>query len=255
MAQPAVGVPLVRDTLYNNVRVSLLNLFGNTNISVPKVAVTTDDLLAICAKLDTRFFEHARDWCACLIAFWGLLRVREHMASGLRFRHIQLAINPADDEVTGLHITINSSKTSNAPVTISVSARPDLLCPVGAYIDYFLFLRRLRIPTEPDSPLFVFRSEDGSHRAMTDSQFIAQVRSYYRAAFPDRDPRTYAGHSFRRGGTSALILAGVSVPLIKAHGRWSSEAFNRYFDSVHSPEMRLAATQALVGSVKRPRLT
>ena len=89
---------------------------------------------------------------------------------------------------------------------------------------------------------------------MTTAQFITQVRLYFRAAFPNRDTRTYAGHSFRHGGATAPILAGVSDTAIMAHGRWSSQAYHAHFDHVHSQATRLAATQSLDGAVKRPRL-
>lgn len=249
------GVQLVRDSLYLDVRSSLHNLYGDENVSVPKTAVTTDDLLAIHGQIDTRYFEHARDWCACLIAFFGLLRISEYMDAGLRVQHVRLAARDADGQPSGLEILVHHSKTSRAQKLIAISSRVDVLCPVRAYTHYRQFLVTLRLPTPVDSPLFVFRFNDGRHRAMTAEQFIRQVRAYYRATFPDRDPATYAGHSFRRGGTSALILAGVPQTSIMAHGRWSSEAFHRYFDSHHSQAMRLSATQALDGSVKRARLS
>ena len=83
---------------------------------------------------------------------------------------------------------------------------------------------------------------------MTGQQFIGRVRVYTTHAFPDRDPAVFAGYSFPRGGTSALILAGVQPDMIKAHGRWTSQAYQRCFDPVHSQAMRPAATRALSGA-------
>ncbi|CAG8711629.1 17545_t:CDS:1, partial [Cetraspora pellucida] len=37
-----------------------------------------------------------------------------------------------------------------------------------------------------------------------------------------------AGHSFRAGGTTELVLRGVQLPLIQKIGRWSSDTFYRY---------------------------
>jgi hypothetical protein len=237
------GVELPRHRQFDAVMASLRNLYGDNNVNTPKAALTVDDLVAIHSRLDTRYFEHARDWCACLIAFFGLLRIGEYMDSGLHIRHVQASASSLD-------ITIQFSKTSRAPVQIALSARPDALCPVRAFRHYREFLTRLRLPADPDSALFVYRFEAGHHRPMTSSQFIHLVRSYILAAFPGRDITAYAGHSFRRGGTSALILAGVHADIIKAHGRWSSLAYQRYFDSAHSPAMRLAATRALAPASK-----
>ena len=234
---------LPRHNQFDAVMASLRNLYGNTNVSTPKTALTTADLVAIYNQLDTRYFEHARDWCACLLAFFGLLRISEYMSSGLRVGHVQYT-------TTGLDLTIQFSKTSRAPAHVSLAARQDALCPVRAFRHYLDFLVRLKLPSGPNEPLFIFRFDSGHTRAMTGQQFIGRVRAYLLHAFPTRDPSDYAGHSFRRGGTSALILAGVQPDQIKAHGRWSSQAYQRYFDHVHHPAMRLAATRALAGSTK-----
>ncbi|KAJ6506880.1 hypothetical protein C8R45DRAFT_1060302 [Mycena sanguinolenta] len=39
-------------------------------------------------------------------------------------------------------------------------------------------------------------------------------------------------HSFRIGGTTELLLAGVSPDVVKAMGRWSSDAFHKYWRSL-----------------------
>lgn len=235
---------LPRGRLFNTVMASLRNMYGDTNVSTPKAALTTADLLAIRRQLDMRFFEHARDWCACLIAFFGVLRISEYMAGGLRVCHV-------GTDGCSLTITVAYSKTSDAPATIAMSRRSDDLCPLRAYLCYRDFVVALGLPHSPNDALFLHRHPDNPRlpsRAMTANQFIARVRSYLGSACPQLDASHYAGHSFRRGGTSALILAGVHADIIKAHGRWSSQAYQRYFDTAHSAHMRLAATSALPGA-------
>jgi hypothetical protein len=39
------------------------------------------------------------------------------------------------------------------------------------------------------------------------------------------------GHSFRIGGTTHLLLSGVPPDVVKTTGRWSSDAFLRYWRS------------------------
>ena len=232
---------LPRGRRYDAVRTSLLNLHGADNFSIPKVAITMDDLLAIRRQLDMRYFEHARDWCACLIAFFGLLRIGEYMDAGLRVRHVR-------PEAASLEITVQYSKTCRSPAQVSVSARNDQLCPLRAFLHYRGFLARLGLATGPDSALFVFRFDTRQHSPMSGQQFIQLVRCHLAAAFPDSNVSGYAGHSCRRGGASALILAGVHADLVKSHGRWSSDTYLRYFDAAHSPAMRLAATHALASA-------
>ena len=60
---------------------------------------------------------------------------------------------------------------------------------------------------------------------------------------PTLDPSLYAGHSFRRGGASALFSAGVSDSWIQIRNRWKSECFRQYIQL--SVKERLAPTLAL----------
>ena len=80
---------------------------------------------------------------------------------------------------------------------------------------------------------------------MADTEFIAVIRGLLQRAYPGSDAAQYAGHSFRRGGTSALKLAGVSDSIIQQHGRWRSDVFRDYIDVEHNIALRLLATQSL----------
>ena len=237
------GRELPRGHQYRSVMAGLRKQYGDQT-STPKVALTMDDLAAIHRGLSTAtHFEHARDWSACLIAFFGLLRVGEYMDARLRHRHVLVAAD-------SLSITVLYSKTSLAPQVVTVSARCDALCPVRAFVAYRAFLTRESLPTADDDAVFVVRYTGSRAGIMTQQQFILQLKAYLSAAFPLRDMSGYAGHSFRRGGATALLLAGVPADVVQAHGRWSSEAFRLYLDTVHSHHVRLAATQALPGALR-----
>ncbi|KAG1781296.1 hypothetical protein EV702DRAFT_1193475 [Suillus placidus] len=57
------------------------------------------------------------------------------------------------------------------------------------------------------------------------TKFISRCNSIWSAAgIP-----TASGHSFRIGGTTELLLSGVPPDVVKALGRWSSDAFLRYW--------------------------
>jgi hypothetical protein len=78
-----MGFPdLPRGRTFDRVKAGLLNWFGDTNFSEPARGFTLDDLRAIRSQLDLTVFADARDWCAALFAFFGLLRVREYTCSG-----------------------------------------------------------------------------------------------------------------------------------------------------------------------------
>ena len=231
---------LPRAALFQQTRVGLEHYYGNNAASAAKMALTLEDLCELARLLDTRYFEHARDWCACLMAFFGLLRINEYMNSGLRHGHVHLTSY-------GVDITVVRSKTSNIPVVVTVASRNDQLCPARALRHYLGFFPVLSLPCRQDDPLFISRLRDQAVvTATTDAEFIARLRELITAAFPDRDPARYAGHSFRRGGATAMQLAGVPAAVIQKHGRWLSDAFRAYLDAASNPALRLIATRALL---------
>jgi len=54
--------------------------------------------------------------------------------------------------------------------------------------------------------------------------------SFVRPAFATvgLNPRAISGHSFRKGGATGLANAGVDDSVVRAHGRWKSNAYHRY---------------------------
>jgi hypothetical protein len=234
-------VQLPRGRLFEETMAGITNYYGN-NVSTSKAALTVDDLRAFARQLDCRYFEHARDWCACLLAFFGLLRINEYMGGQLRMQHVVITAAYVD-------ITIVRSKTSNVPAVVSLATRNDALCPARALSLYLAFFPALGLPHCGDSPLFISRLRNGSViEPMTDADFVANVRALIRAALPGRDATKYAGHFFCRGGATALALAGVPAAHIQRHGRWTSDAYKAYIEYALSPACRLLAIRALLSS-------
>ncbi|KAJ7769486.1 hypothetical protein B0H16DRAFT_1715942 [Mycena metata] len=80
---------------------------------------------------------------------------------------------------------------------------------------------------DPGTSLFTFSSPNGP-TILTKPKFLQRCNEIWTAA---GYPRT-TGHSFRIGGTTELLLAGVAPDVVKAMGRWSSNAFLRYWRSL-----------------------
>ena len=114
---------LPRHRLFDRVRAGLDNYFGNTNFSVPRHAITLSHLCDIRSQLKFTSFRDARLWCACLIAFFALLRINEYCNRGLLVQHVTL-------HRWGLSITVPYSKTSLVPTTVDIIRRDDQLCPL-----------------------------------------------------------------------------------------------------------------------------
>ena len=103
---------LPRHGLYRQTRAGIEKFYGDTATPTPKALVYLDDLCTFARLLPRHTFEGARDGCACLLAFYGLLRIREYMDAGLRIcdvlrclrprhgRHVQQDVPGADDFVS-----------------------------------------------------------------------------------------------------------------------------------------------------------
>jgi integrase len=140
----------------------------------------------------------------------------------------------------GISLTIPFSKTSLIPTSVAIIRRDDALCPVAAFSAYTSL-----VPThlrQPGLPFFLHSTSSAT--PLSDVTFTRSVRRWVRNYLRE-PPDDYSGHSFRRGGATAMQLAGVPESTIAAHGRWKSLAYRTYFDVQHSLELRLSATAPL----------
>lgn len=209
---------LPRNRLYTDVKAGLENMFGLSESSDPKTAFTFDDIRTLIRSIDVTTFNGARDALLYLVSYYGLLR-RSETGSRLTLAHVVR-------HDWGLAITIPYSKTNLRPVTIRICARGDNVCPLSAYDRYISMIPiRLRHPSLPLFRACIDRSSPHDIDS-ANSELLRRV-----AVYLNRDAKTYGWHSFRRGGTTLMFLAGVPESLIASHGRWSSLTYRRYFDN------------------------
>jgi len=237
LAQSLGHPELPRSALYDRFRTGLDNYHADTNVSNPKHSITLSDLCAFYPHMQVSTFAGARDWCACLFAFFGLLRVNEYANGAPQTQHVQL-------QEWGVRLTIPFSKTSLVPTQVELVRRDDQLCPAQAWERYHA-LMPLSGLSLPGDAVFITVSNN-TIAPLTDREFITRIRAVIVLAFNGtRDAADFAGHSFRRGGASAMQLAGVPDSVIQTHGRWQSDAYRVYFDVQHSSDMRRLATSIL----------
>lgn len=225
--------PLPRHRTFDRVRTGLSNWYGDSNFSEPTKALTIEDLFAIRAHIDIALFEDARDWCASVFAFFGLLRIKEYTCAGLLTEHVIA-------QPWGIQLTVPFSKTMLTPATVAIIRRDDELCPLAAHRAYTALLAISS--RQAGRPFFLAHAH--SNVPLSDTTFIRRVRRWIQQILR-QDSGDYSGHSFRRGGTSAMQLAGVPEATIAAHGRWKSLAYRSYFDVQHNVQLRLVATAHL----------
>jgi hypothetical protein len=115
-----------------------------------------------------------------------------------------------------------SKTTGKNGATIYLCAQNDCTNPIIPLNDH------LRINSPPANfPLFSHRLRDG-YVGLTKRRFLKRCNDIWTTySLPP-----FTGHSFRIGGTTILLLRGVSPYVVKAMGRWTSDAFLRYWRSL-----------------------
>jgi hypothetical protein len=114
-----------------------------------------------------------------------------------------------------------SKTTRSAGASIVICRQQGLSDPIAA-LEAHLALN----DPPPHLPLFAF-SADGRFAALTKRKFLARCN----AAWGPLVAHDLTGHCFRIGGTTELLLRGTPPHVVKALGRWSSDAFLRYWRS------------------------
>ena len=187
-----------------------------------KTPITSLVLFSMKLQLNFQLYDHVMFWAACCLAFFGFLRCSEFTVPAGGFQ-ADIHLAPTDVLVDrkpvpdNLFINLKKSKTDQFKIGCSiVLARSDSpICPVSALLAYL----HLRGPSQ--GPLFVFH--DGSF--LTRERFSRLVcRSVQLAGWSGK----ITTHSFRVGAATSAAAIGVPDYLIRALGRWNSDAYLLY---------------------------
>ena len=134
------------------------------------------------------------------------------------------------DEAQCISLVLKSTKTSYEPVVVRVLRTDAVTCPVRAIADYLNERHHRGFNAghefKPDEAFFV--TEDGT--PLTRKYLSNKMTIFLQKA---RVPEwwKYKGHSFRRGGATTLLMAGVSDSTIRNMGRWTSWCYQLYVDT------------------------
>jgi hypothetical protein len=158
-------------------------------------------------------------------AMWGQIRLGEILAPAQS--HFTLGRIPCWSDLLP-PVTSAGSRLLYLPwtkVTASWGAKV-MLCRQHALCDPLAALqnhRRLNY-TVSALPLFLYLAAEGS-LCLTKKKFLGWCNEIWAChGLP-----TITGHSFRIGGTTELLVAGVPPDIVKVMGRWSSDAFLTYW--------------------------
>ena len=173
---------------------------------------------------------------AQLTAFWLLLRKSEVCPESSREGEIKY-ITPAcvrflhlgaelDDWRSASSVSVyipNGKSKRNEGVVVTMptglTAKLDLVTRLGKYLEEMKKMDSFL----PSQPLFP---------NITSKKLVKFMRKCISTFVQDREKvKRYTLHSLRHGGATALSEAGLSPEALKAHGRWSSDAYLRYVQS------------------------
>jgi hypothetical protein len=160
--------------------------------------------------------DGAMIWAAMTIAVAGLLRSGEFTSVRGSNTLTVYAIH-MDKQRSSMMVSLPRDKTSPSPVEIHTAN-----CPVNAMAQYLKYRRH----APSNAPLF----EWINGRALSQRSLIVSMQRLLTAAgIPNADQ--YTGHSFKRGGATALGNAQTSMNVLMKAGRWSSNAAQLYVDT------------------------
>ena len=234
--------PLMRGLTYHRLIRGINNCHAHQT-PVHAAPVTVEHLTTMWRHIRLSCFDDLRDWCAITLAFFGCLRVDEYTNGNLRHEHVRLIDG-------GVELVLVTSKCNLLPARVTLASRSDFLCPTLALVRYRSMLSQYHgLPQGDGAPLLIARGTPTSYHALADEEFTARLRRRLAEAVPGIDVSRYSGHSFRRGGATALAKAGVPDSAIQLHGRWKSNAFLRYIAMPDDDQLRLQTTQAIPASI------
>ncbi|EIN05546.1 DNA breaking-rejoining enzyme, partial [Punctularia strigosozonata HHB-11173 SS5] len=191
----------------------------------PRLPVTRNLLRILRANLDLADPVDMAVFAAVCVAFWGQCHLGELLppsttrAASKRSPH-RASLTPPSPTSPSYVIHLPSTKTRfSQGEDVVILRQRGSSDPIRA-LRHHLFWNN---PAESDH-LFVYKTSFGT-RPLTRRFFMKKCNAVWIEAGLPR----LTGHSFRIGGTTELLLAGVSPDIVKKAGRWSSDSFLRYW--------------------------
>ena len=240
---PVAERPLVLHTLCSARRV-----LGDAPVA--KLAITPAILRLIHDRLNFDDIECLATYTAFLVAFWGFLRKSNVVIGRQSDFNSRLVLTRADvtfDRDGRAWLTLRATKTiqfQERIINIPLALLPDepALCP-----STFLTRMLQRLPPAPPiTPLFAVPRPTGL-KPLTYSRFLDALKRLL--TITGYDARAYAGQSFRRGGATFAMSAGVPTEFIKMQGDWRSNAYQLYAGVTR--DTQLAAVQRMSNALAR----
>ena len=186
-------------------------------------AITPEILLKLFSYLDVQDPFDATIWCLFLFAFFLFARKsnlvpnsKKEFKSGKFLRREDVYFQ--DDILLVIMRWSKTNQFGQRVLKIPLLRIPgSVLCPVTAYLQMCKLIR-----AKSDDPLFVL-----PHKKVVTYK-IFQVVLKDLISKIGLDAQEFSSHSFRRGGTTFAFQSRVPTDLIKLHGDWKSDCYQKY---------------------------
>lgn len=186
-------------------------------------------LLSLREQLDTTSSFDSAVWSVATVAFWGQCRLGELLPRSRagfslypfpRLSNISLS-DPSSTSPTSIFLP--HTKVSGLRGETIFLTRQEESVDASNALRHHIHLLHLQ-PSAPS--IFVFIDPtSGELRPLTVSAFLKRCNQIWLSSHTTR----ITGHSFRIGGTSAYLGAGMSPDVVMKMGRWKSHSFLRYW--------------------------
>jgi hypothetical protein len=210
-----------------------------------RLPITREILRTLHRNLDLKTPFDAAVFAAACTLFWGQCRAGEVLLStttpaGCKGKPTRQDFLPLTNTKPCYSMRLPSTKTHFTDgETVILLHQKGSMDPIQA-LHYHLYTNQF----DAEKPLFPYKTAHGS-RPLMKSAFLGRCNKIWAR---NNLPR-FTGHCCCIGGTTELLLAGVPPHVVKQSGRWSSDAFLRYW---HSTEVILPLYMKRIQSMKRP---
>ena len=176
-------------------------------------------------------------WAAFSLAFYGFMRVSEFTSPSSANNFSPPGLHWSDVELlsSSVSLTLRQSKTDpfRKGQRITITATNTSTCPVRALHRYANLIPQ----ANRCGPLF----NGGRFAPLSRVQVTSAIRQLLQGT--DVIQSHYSSHSFRIGAATTAAAAGLPATLIKALGRWKSNAYETY---VQFPPAALRAVPSIL---------
>jgi hypothetical protein len=220
------GLPFPHSDRIKYLMKAAMDLTPESSRKGPRAPVTLMDLELLGENLSPSSPLDCAVLAAATTAFWCQARLGELLpnsrsAQALQFtpRCVHLDTPSTAKGSRRLHLPwTKTTRWQGGTIIICQLDRCDLIHAMESH---------LSINNPPaDCHLFSFR-QDGALKTLTKRLFLQCCNKVW-----NRVGLRHSGHGFRIGGTTELLLRGIAPHVVQALGRWSSDAFLRYWRNI-----------------------